>query len=91
MHSDVLEQPIDDELRELTRGVVDLHVGTDLRQRLAKAKKDAAEKKEEKKDLVIDWDGLQTRKARLTIHRIGYYCSGPYSGYLGMGSSAVKP
>ena len=33
-----------------------------------KAKKDAAEKKDEKKDLFIDWDGLQTRKARLTIH-----------------------
>jgi tyrosyl-tRNA synthetase len=38
MHSDVLEQPIDDELRELTRGVVDLHVGADLRERLTNAK-----------------------------------------------------
>jgi tricorn protease len=33
-----------------------------------KAKKDAAEKKEEVKELVIDWDGLPMRKARLTIH-----------------------
>jgi len=33
-----------------------------------KAKKDAAVKKDEVKDLVIDWDGLPLRKARLTIH-----------------------
>jgi tricorn protease len=33
-----------------------------------KAKKDAAEKKDEKKDQAIDWDGLALRKARLTIH-----------------------
>jgi tricorn protease len=33
-----------------------------------KEKKEPGEKKEAIKELVIDWDGLQLRKARLTIH-----------------------